>query len=113
MGKVKWTQIRTCNRCGKQYTASWMRQQYCDDCRDLYKREGLQIRNRNRPRRYRKGEKEAERRDYIREKLRVIADFHIKRPDKAVLDRFYDLTVSDGEIDRYFRRLIDEKLGVR
>lgn len=104
--------IKCCERCGKEYLATHTRYRYCEDCREIAKKETIQkysrLQNKNR-----RSVLEAERREYIRNKLVVLSDFMIKRPDSAVLKRFYDIdNVSDVEIDRFFRKLIDEKLGV-
>ncbi len=112
MKKDEWTKICVCERCGREYTATNWKQKFCDDCKKLHKKEYERQRNKERQRVYRKGQREAERRAYISYKLKVIDDFGIKRPAKKELEGFYDINVTEGEIDRYFRKLIDKKLGV-
>ncbi len=110
---MSFSETRVCNRCGNQYTATWKTQMYCDDCKAANNRDATKRRRQiAREKHIKYDKKQAERNEYIKEKLRVIADFRIKRPPSEVLDKFYDLTVSDYEIDRFFRKLIDKKLGV-
>ncbi len=112
MKKGEWTKIRICNRCEREFTATGFSQKYCNDCKEIHRQEDWRQRNKERPRVYKAGERESERRAYISYKLKVIDDFGIKRPAKKELARFYDINVTEGEIDRYFRKLIDKKLGV-
>ena len=110
---MNYQRIKHCERCGKEYLATHTRYRYCEDCREIAKKETIQkysrLQNKNR-----RSALEAERREYIRNKLVVLSDFMITKPPDDVLKRFYDIdTVSDGEIDRYFRKLIFKKLDGR
>ena len=103
-----------CERCGKKYDAANKNRKQCPECRritNIEKTKSARIAKRQgsvEPKAVR--EAKAHRRAYIAEKVRILDDFGITKLNKDMLKKWQDLNVSEGEIDKECRKLIDKRL---
>ena len=103
--------------CNRTYTATWKTQRYCSECKAKVNKENTRLsRIRHKEMLKKQGLSEEEysrvraRKELIREKISVLHDFFIDAPDQKDIEYLYDTDVSDMEVDRYFRKLIMQKL---